>query len=411
MAESNQNDKTVTTEVETGPAESASESESEPTSQASSVVENAHADAQTEQVAAQPVPAPASPVAPDKTGSGSKALALFALFFSLVAVAAAVILWYRVEVEARLQVGEVRTGISAIQTRVDDFRSRQRDLLVAQQALQKDIQSVPGKLNALQQQLTTTDQQLAGNVETLKNSLQRLYGELDRSVDTWAKEEVEQLLLVANQRLQLAGDSKMALAALQLADLRLQKIGDPAFTEVRTAIAGEVTALKNLPKIDLTGMALKIASLTDSVPTWPLKSMPAARQPVTDSSVEITLTDWRQQLQNIWQDLQKLVRIQNLEQPKKALLAPDQRYFLVQNLQLTLRAAGLALLQSDQKLFRLQLQTARQWLQDYFAVAPGRQAALEALARLQQSEISPVMPDISGSLQALRRLRKTQNRQ
>ncbi len=345
-----------------------------------------------------------------KTTSNGKVVAAFALFFSLIAVAAAVILWYRVEVEARLQVGEVRTGVSAMQSRIDDFRTGQHDLLTAQKSLQQEVLAVPGQLKDLQQQLGKTDQQLAGNLDTLKNSLQRLYSELDRSVDTWAKEEVEQLLVVANQRLQLAGDSHMALAAIELADQRLQKIGDPAFTEVRTLIAGEVTALKNLPKVDITGMALKLSSLTDAVGSWPLKSMPAARQAVADSNADINLANWRQQLQSIWQDLKKLVRIQNLEKPKKALLAPEQRYFLIQNLQLTLRAAELALLQSNQKLFRLQLKTAVQWLQDYFAPGNGRKAALEAIAELQKAEIQPAMPDLSGSLQALRRLRKTQNR-
>ncbi len=352
-----------------------------------------------------------TPVQEPKTGSTGKPIALFALFFSLLAVVAAVILWYRVEVEARLQVGEVRTGITAMQGRVDDFRSSQRDLMAAQKTLQQDVQALPGKLKDLERRLGQADQQLEGNLGTLKNSLQRLYSELDRSVDTWAKEEVEQLLLMANQRLQLAGDSHMALAAIQLADQRLQKIGDPAFTEVRTLIAGEITALKNLPKIDLTGMALKIASLTDAVPKWPMKSMPAARKPVADSSIDVNFSDWRKQWQSIWQDLKKLIRIQNLEQPKKALLAPEQRYFLVQNLQLTLRAAGLALLQSDQELFRLQLSTAVQWLQDYFADGPGRKSALQALTGLQQAKIRPALPDISNSLKALRRLRKTQNRQ
>jgi len=351
-----------------------------------------------------------APVLPGQSRSGSKPIALFALFFSLVAVAAAVILWYRVEVEARLQVGEVRTGITAMQGRVDDFRSSQHDLLIAQKNLQREVQAIPGKLKNLQQQLEKTDQQLAGNLDTLKNSLQRLYSELDRSVDTWAKEEVEQLLLMANQRLQLAGDSHMALAALQLADQRLQKIGDPAFTGVRTLIAGEITALKNLPDIDITGMALKLSSLTEAVPKWPLQSMPAARKPVTDTGVNVNLADWRKQLQSIWLDLKKLVRIQNLEKPKKALLAPEQRYFLVQNLQLTLRGAGLALLQSDQKLFRLQTGAASRWLQDYFADRPGRKSALKILAEFQQANIRPEIPDISNSLKAMRQLRKTQRR-
>ncbi|HED12083.1 MAG TPA: hypothetical protein ENI62_00220 [Gammaproteobacteria bacterium] len=410
MAKSKQNDETPGSDADTGqePHEAIDDTSS-PTTTSEQAVEST----EVRGAAAPPAAAPpeTAQAGDRKVGSASKNIALFALFFSLMAVAAAVILWYRVDVESRLQVGEVRTGLSAMQGRVDDFRSSQRDLLATQKTLQQEVQAIPGKLDDLQRQLSKTDQRLAGNLDTLKNSLQRLYSELNRSVDTWAKEEVEQLLVVANQRLQLAGDSHMALAAIQLADQRLQKIGDPAFTEVRTLLASEVTALKNLPIIDRTGMALKIASLANSVPKWPLKSMPKARKPVVDSSADTNLANWRNQLQSIWQDLKTLVRIQNLEQPKKALLAPDQRYFLVQNLQITLRAAGLALLQSDQKLFRLQLGTAAQWLQDYFAKSPGRKAALAALAGLQKAEIRPAMPDISASLLALRRLRKTQNRQ
>ncbi|MBI2225359.1 MAG: uroporphyrinogen-III C-methyltransferase, partial [Betaproteobacteria bacterium] len=63
--------------------------------------------------------------------------------------------------------------------------------------------------------------------------LEALYQELSRSGDESVLADVEQTLLVANQQLQIAGNVKSALIALQAADARLARVGRPQLAGLR----------------------------------------------------------------------------------------------------------------------------------------------------------------------------------
>ncbi len=96
----------------------------------------------------------------------------------------------------------------------------------------------------------------------------------------------------------------------------------------------------------------------------------------------------------------------------RALLAPDERYFLTQNLRLNLESARIALLRHDRQSYQQALRSAREWIALYFDdTAPAVEATLKELTRLQQIDIAPSLPDISGSLNALRSWLTRQKRQ
>ena len=73
-------------------------------------------------------------------------------------------------------------------------------------------------------------------------ALEELYQELTRNRDEATLEEVEQLLLIANQQLQLASNVKAALIAMQEADARLQRIDRPNYP-VRKILAKDMDVL------------------------------------------------------------------------------------------------------------------------------------------------------------------------
>ena len=78
-------------------------------------------------------------------------------------------------------------------------------------------------------------------------------------------------------------------------------------------------------------------------------------------------------------------------------MAPEQRYFLYQNLRLQLESARLALLNADTDSFQHSLKTAITWLEHYFT-GDERDAMLETLNSLAEQNIDVSIPDISGSL-------------
>ena len=113
-------------------------------------------------------------------------------------------------------------------------------------------------------------------------ALEALYQELSRNRDEWQLAEIEQVLAIASQQLQLAGNVRAALLALQLAEQRLARADRPQFTPIRRALARDIDRLKTLPTLDLAGMTTRIDNLAAKVDTLPLafdeRSEPARRR-------------------------------------------------------------------------------------------------------------------------------------
>ena len=101
-------------------------------------------------------------------------------------------------------------------------------------------------------------------------ALEALYQELSRNRDEWQLAEIEQVLAIASQQLQLAGNVRAALLALQLAEARLAKSDRPQFLPVRRALARDIERLKALPVLDVAGMSARIDGMVAAVDTLPL---------------------------------------------------------------------------------------------------------------------------------------------
>jgi uroporphyrin-III C-methyltransferase len=86
-------------------------------------------------------------------------------------------------------------------------------------------------------------------------ALESLYQELSRNRDEWQLAEIEQVLAIAQQQLQLAGNVRAALLALQLAESRLALADRPQFQSVRRALAKDIERLESLPAADVVGMS------------------------------------------------------------------------------------------------------------------------------------------------------------
>lgn len=216
---------------------------------------------------------------------------------------------------------------------------------------------------------------------------------------TWALQEIHYLLNVANQRALLAHDIDGARQALSMADKQLQALSDYRLHPLRALIAEEVMALDALADIDVEGMAIKLQTAAKRVNTLRVKKGPE----VTDESATAanaesgSETGWQQALDDIWQQVRSLVVIRHDQTGESAVLVPEQRYFLYQNLRLQLESARLALLNADNDSFQHSLQTAVDWLQHYFT-GDERDAMLAMLQKLQQQDINIAVPDIAGSL-------------
>jgi uroporphyrin-3 C-methyltransferase len=244
-------------------------------------------------------------------------------------------------------------------------------------------------------------------------ALEALYQELSRSRDESLLADVEQTLLVANQQLQLAGNVKSAMIALQAADTRLARLDRPQLAGLRKVIARDVDRLKLAPYVDIIGISARLDNLMTSIDVLPLAMearAPAAPAPAKGST-ETDANLWTRLTRELWQDMRELVRIERMDRPDVPLLTPAQAYFLRENLKLRLLSARLALLAHDEKSFKADLKAAREWLVRYY---DGRDKAVAnavgAVRQLNESQISIELPDLASSLDAVRNYRLVRER-
>jgi uroporphyrin-3 C-methyltransferase len=260
------------------------------------------------------------------------------------------------------------------------------------------------KLGALEAQLDESrDQQIA---------LEALYQELSRNRDEWAYAEIEQSLFLASQQLRLAGNVKAALIALQTVDARLQRMDRAQATALRQAINRDIERLKSLPPVDTVAVSARLDALAAQVDKLPLAmdARPQPEQPRAEAQGNEG-NWWARFWRDAWAELKQLVRVQRVDQPDIALLAPSQAFFLRENLKLRLVSARLALLSRDATSYKADLKAARDWLSRYYDTRHNAVAqAAATLRNLHEAEVSIEVPDLDATLEAMRNLRGARER-
>lgn len=334
-------------------------------------------------------PQPSQANAPAK--GRARATGWLVMFAALAALAVAAWHWYsgRGEIESLRQ--EVAKHLAAA-----DVQSKE-NRVVAEQAREAAVQAHV-KIGVLENRLAESQSQ--------QIALEALYQELSRNRDEWNDAEIEQSLLIANQQLQLAGNVKAALIALQNVDMRLQRMERPRLTLLRKALSRDIEKLKALPHVDTVGIGVRLDNLIGAVDTLPLANevRPAATE--EKAAAERRDSTWQRYLDEVWRDLKQLVRIQRMDKPDLPLLAPSQTFFLRENLKLRLLGARLALLARDETSYKADLKAAREWIDRYYDTRNAAVIqALGTLRTLHSAEVSIEVPDISATLDALRNLR------
>ena len=240
-------------------------------------------------------------------------------------------------------------------------------------------------------------------------ALENLYNSLSAHHDETVLAEVEQMLLIAEQQLQLTSNVRAALIAMQNADARLQRMNRPAFNGLRQVINRDMDKLRALHDVDITGINLQLNNLITAVDQMPLASQQrVANEAIVKAAPPENETTWQKLLREIWQEVRQLVRIENTGKAEIPLLPPNQAFFLRENLKLSLLSARIALLSRDEDSFRQGLKTAQLWTKRYFDGKSSESKRMSAgLKKLAASDISIELPDISASLQAVRNYRLT----
>jgi uroporphyrin-3 C-methyltransferase len=333
------------------------------------------------------------------------ALSVFAILVSLIALGGTAYTWYQNQVvqvkqESKLSVGVIKIAgqVSRLGDSVARLQSDQNDVISLAQLNSASLQLESKLLNQLR---VLTDQQT-----TLGEAVSKINRDQQKGVNQYLVDESAQLLRLANNSVLFSADVNSAINALSLADAQLKSVADPRYSTVRTQILREVNALRNVQLPDLEALSTRLQGLVQLVPSLPLENEPEAQAIGVKPVLGEQVITWRTELRKVWQDTLNSVQIQRVNQPPVPLLAPEQRYFLDQNLILTIEKAELAMIQGRPVLFKMTIENAEAWLTEYFDLSDSRvQSVIQELNVLAAQPFNSAMPDISGSYQLLQSIK------
>ncbi|WIM06884.1 MAG: uroporphyrinogen-III C-methyltransferase [Candidatus Nitricoxidivorans perseverans] len=328
---------------------------------------------------------------------------------AIVATAALLLLgWQWLETRGRL--ANVQEELTR---RLADSDAVARESRALARQNQEAVLALQAKVGLLEARLAEAQgQQLA---------LEAMYQELSRSRDERLLAEIEQAVAIAAQQLQLAGNVRAALIALEGADARLARAGQARFLSLRKLIGRDIERLKALPTADVPGIALKLETVLAAIDTLPFayeqrpKASPArAVLAAKPSQSPLDASFWQSLAADLWAEMKPLVRIERTDaagHADPALLSPSQSFFLRENIKLRLVNARLALLSRDGRSFREDVRQASGWLERHFDTrAKAVQAASATLKGLATVDVAIEPPALNETLGALRNTKVAQEK-
>lgn len=328
----------------------------------------------------------------------SGGVALYALaILTIAALVSSVLLWQRVtNMQEQLARQSADSGTQAVEART-----------IAQQA-----QDVARETSA---RLAVTEARV-GEVALQRGQLEELMQSLSRSRDENLVVDIDAGLRLAQQQAQLTGSLQPLVAALKSASQRIERAAQPRLAPVLRAMGHDLERLEHASVTDTAGLLVRIDDLVRQVDDLPLINQVAqaavmrrqAESAPTPAAAASSASEspWQSTLRRAWEGVRDetrgLVRVSRVDHPEAMLIAPDQAFFLRENLKLKLLNARLGLLARRMDSARADVAATINALNKYFDPASRRtQGAATALQQLQSHMKTAELPQLDDSFAAL----------
>ncbi|MDF1485050.1 uroporphyrinogen-III C-methyltransferase [Ramlibacter sp. H39-3-26] len=332
--------------------------------------------------AAPTLPAqPGSPATDDAAavpGASHAALALVALIACGGAVASG-LLWHKLSgIQEQLARQSADANSLAIEARTTarEARDLARDIAARQSVAEARL----------------------GDVALQRSQIEELMQSVSRSRDENLVVDIDSALRLALQQTQLTGSLEPLLAALKGADQRIARAAQPRLAPLARAIGHDIERIKSANVTDTAGLLGRLDDLSRLVDDLPVvntvgigtaasRLAPPATADAQPGAPAADEAWWLVALRRGWQQVRDeargLVRVSRIDQPDAALLAPEQTYFLRENLKLKLQGARLGVLARQYEATRADLTGATALLNKYFD--PASKRVQNAATLLQQT--------------------------
>jgi uroporphyrin-3 C-methyltransferase len=340
-------------------------------------------------------------------------LAVATILVALLAVVALVFAWRADQ--------RVRSTERELVKRQQDSADRVAEATMLAKQAQDSMREATAKVALLEARLNESAVQ--------RDQLEDLIQSVARSRDENLVSDIESAVRAAMQQASLTGSAEPLVATLKQSDDRLARANQLRLEPVRRAIARDLVRIKASSVADVASLSIKVDEVVRMVDELPLlaaaeprrdfsgqatpkkaapvaapASAPAASRP--DGVDEWIARGWDRAgkffADNVWTEVRSLVRITRIEQPEAMLVAPDQAFFLRENLKLRLLNARLALLARQFGAAQSDLQWAEGAIGRYFDRSSKRtQIAVDQIRQVVQQSHQAGVPRPDDTLSAL----------
>jgi uroporphyrin-3 C-methyltransferase len=258
------------------------------------------------------------------------------------------------------------------------------------------------QLDALQRSQAEQGERFAALSERLAEQSQLISDLSVEDRESWQIAEVQYLLRLANQRLIMTGDTLSAEALLRSADAILRDLDGPELMALRGAVAGDLAAVRAVPRLDSQGLYLRLDALIRQTDDLVLFELPERESPEPMEASD----DWRERLAQGYEvaidKLSEYIVVSRRDVPIETLMDPQYEGLVRQNMRMLLEQAQVAMLSGNQMLYEQSLERARGWVTQFFKDDQAAATAMaEELRALADERVAVNLPDLNASLSAL----------
>lgn len=260
----------------------------------------------------------------------------------------------------------------------------------------------------------------------------------DRGSELVLLNDIDHLATIAQQQLQLGGNVRNAIVAMESAQAQLARANRPSLASLMQTVNGDLDRLRAASTIDVAAFSRQLEELAMLLTEAPLiipddagrsadpqigsetqREQPAPTTPPATAADDVwwkqawnTTREWsREAWDAVRQDLGQFVDVRRVDDANALLMSPDQAARFRENLRTRVMTAQLALMMRQPEVWNTETQAIVRAIESrYDDASPLTRKALRLARSMADASIDARLPTVDNTLQALNTLREEQTR-
>lgn len=259
----------------------------------------------------------------------------------------------------------------------------------------------------------------------------------DRGSDLVLLNDIDHLVMIAQQQLQLNGNVANAIISLETAQAQLARANRPALASLQQTINGDLDRLRATSTVDIALLSARLDELAGLVSQSPMLIpdgvVPAAERPARESSDMSRLGGgsspdsdsdvwWEKALSDTWQwttntvdslrhELGQFISVRRVDDASALLISPDQATRFRESLRQRIMTAQLALMMDQSLIWETETDALLKAIESRFdSESSVTRQAIRIAREVADTSIDTPLPDVSNSIKALEAIHEQMGR-